>query len=79
MHSSLLLWRDRSLKKLKDISQNAQNRRSGGKPIRIYETYKITIMPHGRHVYTKSYYMVKATMCEYSQSDRALPHWKCVL
>ena len=29
MHSSLLLWRDNYITKLKDISQNAQNRRSG--------------------------------------------------
>ena len=39
IHSSLLSWCDRSLKKLKDISQNSQNRRSGGKANRIYETY----------------------------------------
>ena len=36
MHSSLISWRDRYLKKLKDLSQNAQNRRSGGKENRIY-------------------------------------------
>ena len=29
IHSSLLSWRDRYLKKLKDQSQNAQSRRSG--------------------------------------------------
>ena len=31
IHSSLLSWRDRYFLKLKDISQNAQNRRSGEK------------------------------------------------
>ena len=36
-------------------------------------------MPHGRHIYTKSYDMKNATMCTYPQSDHALPHWKCVL
>ena len=36
-------------------------------------------MPHGRHIYAKAYYMEKATMCTYPQSDHALPHWKCVL
>ena len=41
MHSSLLSWRDSYLKKLKDLSQNAQNRRSGEKANRIYKTYKI--------------------------------------
>ena len=36
-------------------------------------------MPHGRHSYAKSAYMAQATMCEYPQSDHALPQWKCVL
>ena len=36
-------------------------------------------MPHGRHIYAKAYYMAKATMCDKSQSDYALPHWKCAL
>ena len=36
-------------------------------------------MPHGRHIYAKAYDMEKATMCAYSQSDHALPHWKFVL
>ena len=64
--------------KLKDLSQNAQNRRSGGKNC-IYETYKNKVMPHGRHIYAKSYDMEKATMWDNSQSDHALPHCKCVL
>ena len=55
---------ERSLfKKLKDLRQNAQNRRSGEKENRIYETYKNTVMPHGRHVYAKSYDMAKETVC----------------
>ena len=36
-------------------------------------------MPHGRHIYAKSYDMEKTTMCAYSNSDHALPHWKYVL
>ena len=36
-------------------------------------------MPHGRHIYSKSSDMAKATMCTYPQSDHAIPHWKCVL
>ena len=35
-------------------------------------------MPHGRHIYSKAYDTEKATMCAYSQSDNALPHWKCL-
>ena len=37
----------------------------------IYETYKNTVMPHGRHIYSKAYDMEKATICAYSQSDHA--------
>ena len=37
------------------------------------------MMPNGHHIYTKAYYIAKAKMCTYSQSDHALPHWKCVL
>ena len=36
-------------------------------------------MIHGRHIYAKAYDMENATMCSYPQSDRALPHWKCLL
>ena len=36
-------------------------------------------MPHGRHIYAKSYDMAKETMWANSQSDHALSHWKCVL
>ena len=47
--------------------------------IRIYETYKNTVMPHVRYIYSKAYDMAKAKMCAYNQYDHALPHWKCVL
>ena len=66
MYSSLLSWRDRYLKKMKDLSQNSQNRSSGGKANSIYETYKITFMPHERHIYAKAYDTEKAKMCAYS-------------
>ena len=36
-------------------------------------------MPHGHHMYAKAFDMTKATMCTYTHSDHALPHWKCVL
>ena len=35
-------------------------------------------MPHGHHIYTKSYDMTKATMYSNSQSDHDLPKWKFV-
>ena len=34
-------------------------------------------MPHGPHIYAKSFDMAKAKMCSYSQSDHALPQCKC--
>ena len=36
-------------------------------------------MPHGRHIYVKTYDMKKETMCAYPQSYNALLHWKCVM
>ena len=44
-----------------------------------YETYKNAVMPHVHHIYAKASDMTKEKMCEYPQSDNALPHWKCVL
>ena len=79
IHSSLLSWRDRYLKKLKDQSLNAQSRRSGEKSHHIYTTYKNTVMPHGSHIYATASYMANSTMCTYPQSEHSLPHWKCVL
>ena len=57
----MLSWRDRYLKKLKDRIQNAQSRRSGEKSHHIYETYKNTVMPHGRHIYAKASDMANDT------------------
>ena len=37
------------------------------------------MIPHGRNIYAKEYDMANATMCADPHSDRALPHWKCVL
>ena len=53
IHSLLLSWRDRCLKKLKDKIQNTQSRRSGEKAHHIYTTYKNTVTPHRRHIYAK--------------------------
>ena len=79
IHSSLLSWCDRHLKKLKDQIQNAQSSSSGEKAHHIYTTYKNTVMPHGSHIYAKSSDISNATICTYPQSEHALPHWKCVL
>ena len=79
IHSSLLSWRDRYLKKLKYQSQNTQSRRSGEKAHQIYTTYKNNVMPHGSHIYATASDMENDTMCTYPQSEHSLPHWKCVL
>ena len=65
IHSSLLSWSDRCLKKLKDKIQNDQIRRS--KVHHTYETYKNTVMPHEPHIYVKASDTAKATMCAYPQ------------
>ena len=79
MHSSLLSRRYHYFKKIKDISQNYQNRGSGGESNCIYETYKNTVMPHGRHIYAKAYEMKKATMYANLHYYHVLPHFKCLL
>ena len=76
IHSSLLSWRDRCLKKYQ--IQNAQNRRLGEKSHHIYEIYKSTVMPHRRHIYAKASDIAQAKMCTYPQSDHSLTHCKCV-
>ena len=45
----------------------------------MYETYKNTVIPHGRHMHAKAYDMAQATMCAYIHSGHSLPHWKCLL
>ena len=79
IHSSLLSWNDRYLEKLKDQSQNSQSRRYDEKSHHIYETYRNTAIPHGRHIYAKASDMAQDTMCTYPQSTHALSHWKCLL
>ena len=79
IHSSLLSWRDRYLRKLKISSQNSQNRRSGEKSNCLFGTYKNSVMPHWRHIYATAYAMVMDTMCAYPPSQHTLPQWKCVL
>ena len=74
---AILVWY--VFEKLKDKSQNSQSRRSGEKSHHTYETYKNTVMPHGRHIYAKASDMTNAIMYTYPQSGNALPQWKCVL
>ena len=52
IHSSYLSWCDHYLMKLKDLSQNSQKQRSGEIVNSLFETYKKSVMPHGRHIYS---------------------------
>ena len=45
----------------------------------LFETYKNTSVPHGKHMFQTSYDMLMAKMCAYPSSKYALPHWKYVL
>ena len=74
IHSLLLSWRDRYLKKLKDKIQNSLSRRSGEKSHHIYETYKNTVMPHGCHIYAKASDMANDTISAYPHYENVLPH-----
>ena len=51
IHLPLLSWCDIYLRKLNDLSQNSQNRRSGEKSNLLFDTYKNSVIPHGRHIY----------------------------
>ena len=77
--NSSLLSRRKRFEKLKDQSCNAQNRRSGETENHLFETYKNTVMPHGKHIFQIAFEMSMATMCAYPSSKYALPHWKCML
>ena len=78
IHSSLLSWLDRYLSKINDISQNAQNTRSGEMDNHLFETYKNSMTPHGRHIYATAAAMAMDTMCAYPPSQHELIHCKCV-
>ena len=78
MHSSLLTWIDHSLKHLKDISHNSQNRRSGELSIHLFETCKNSVRPHGYHIYNSAAEMAMSKICPCTSQNHGLPHCKCV-
>ena len=65
--------------KIKDHSCNAQNRRSGENPNHLFETYKNSVIPHGKNVFQTAPGMVMIKLCVYPSSNYALPNHKCVL
>ena len=79
MHSSLLTWHNSRLKQLKDMSHNAQSRRSGEISSPIFVTYKNDVRPHGCHIYSNAADMEMSTMCTFTSKNHGLPHWKYML
>ena len=67
------------IKKIKDQSQNEQNRRYGEMEIYIFETYNNSVIPHILHIYQTASEMVTTKICTYPPYQHALPHWKYVL
>ena len=45
----------------------------------LFETYKNSVMTHGRHIYATESDMDMAKMCAYPPPQHAFPHCKCVL
>ena len=79
MNSSLLTWQDHRLKYTKDRIHNAQNRRSGEIPSRIFETDNNSVQPHGCNIYNNAADMAMATMFPCNSEHHGIPHWECVL
>ena len=67
IHSSLMSWSDFHLKNSRISAKMLKIEGPGKKKISIYETYKNTVMPHGRHIYAKAYDTAKESICVYSQ------------
>ena len=44
-----------------------------------FETYKDSVILHGRYIYATAYNMAMMTMCAYQPSQHAFQYWKCVL
>ena len=45
----------------------------------LFETYKNSVIPHGKHMFQTASDMAMTKICAYTSSSYSLPHWKCVL
>ena len=45
----------------------------------LFEAYKNTVLPHGKHMFQTASDMEMENICAYPSLKYALPHWKCVL
>ena len=67
------------MRKLNDLSQNAQTIRSGEMDNCLFETYKNSVMPHVRYIYATAADIAMAKICTYTPSQHAFPHWNFLL
>ena len=65
-------------KKIKDQIYNTKNRSSIEMSNSIFDHYKNSAMPHGRHSYKTEYGMSVATTCAYPTSQYTWTHWNCL-
>ena len=79
MYFTLLKWRNRCMKHLKDRSHNAQNRKSGKISSHIFGTYNNDVRPHNCHIYNTTVYMAPETMFTCNYKHHGLPQWKHIL
>ena len=79
IHNDLLSWRYCHLKNMKYQSEKPYNRIWGKLESRIYETYKISDMPHGCRINKTAEHISISTMCDVTLYQHDLTHWKCVL
>ena len=79
MHLSLLSRREIYMKKIKDQSCNEKNRRSGETANHIFETYKNSVMTHGKHKLKIASEMSMAKICAYPSFRYASTHWNLSL
>ena len=63
IHHSLLTEHGVNIKQLRDIIQNAKNRRSGEISSYTFENYKNGVRPHVLHIYITAVDMSMKKMC----------------
>ena len=65
--------------RLSSRAETTHNRRFGEMANCLFDTYKNSVMPHGKYMFQTASDMAMAKMCSYPTSKYALPHWKYIL
>ena len=79
VNSSLLMWIDYYLKKLKDQIHSSHNRRSGEITSCMFETYKNIVLVNGHHIHKTATFMVMSIMLYFPSDKNDMHHWKYLL